>query len=246
MLRQEWTLRAAPRAGCRLLALAFFVFVGHIPSAAAAPPDEIASPASAKSCEVRDFDILVDRRRTGTHRLTITTAGSVTTTQVESDVHINLVVYSYTYKFRATEVWRENRLAQLDVQCDDGGKRKDLTARVEGDISRVTLNGRAHQTDRGQISTAYWQLPAGEAPPQSVSILDVNSGLAKPATLERVGKTTVQVEGQSLDCQHIKIGEPVPTELWFDDQNRLVRQTSVVEGHPTELRLRRIHQPGVP
>ena len=239
MLSHEW----APCAWNRpvFLALVFFAAEWNAFTASAAPPSEASSsPTTSQTCEVRDFDILVDHKPTGNHRLTITSDGKVTTVQVESNVKIDFVVYVYTYKFRATEVWRENRLAQLDVRCEDGGKHTALTAKIDGETSRVTLNGRPQQTARGVMTTAYWKLPPGEDQTRTVSMLDVETGIAKPATIQRLGRTTLKVEGRPMTCRHFKVSGTSPAELWFDQQSRLVRQTSVEDGHPVELRLRRI------
>ena len=45
-----------------------------------------------------------------------------------------------------------------------------------------------------------------------------------------------------MACRHFKVTGSSPADLWFDEQDRLVRQKSVEEGHPIELRLRRIRE----
>ena len=206
----------------------------------AAPPVPVASVT--KMSEVREFDILVDDKLAGTHRLSISSRGDVTTARIESDVKIDLIVYVYTYKFRATEVWREDRLAQIDVHCADGGKRTALTAKSDGVNCQVVLNGRQQVTDRSTMTTAYWRLPAAVDQQRAVSILDVETGIAKLGTIERIGRATLKVEDRPIACRHFNVTGSSPADLWFDDQDRLVRQKSVENGHPTELRLRRIRE----
>ena len=205
-----------------------------------APP---AAPASAaRMSQVREFDILVDGKPAGTHRLSICTQGDVTTTRVESDVRIDLIVHVYKYKFRATEVWRADGLSQIDLQCEDGGKRTSLTAKLDDANCRVSMNGRQQVTDRSALTTCYWRLPAAVDQKQAISIFDVETGLAKPGTIEHISRATLKVGDRPMACRHFKVTGSSPADLWFDEQDRLVRQKSVEEGHPIELRLRRIRE----
>ena len=89
----------------------------------AAKTEAVAKPGSArKSVEVRDFEVRVDKRLVGTHRLTTTTEGDTQEVALQTDVRVSVVVYTYVFKFRGTEVWRDNRLQSSDIQCEDGGK----------------------------------------------------------------------------------------------------------------------------
>ncbi len=221
-----------------LVSLCLHATCGSVVSSAAPPATAV---SAVRTDELREFDIFVDGKFAGTHRLGISSSpGAVTTARIESDVKINFIVYAYTYKFRATEVWRDDGLAQIDVGCEDGGKKTTLTAKSEGAHCRVVLNGRQQVTDRSVMTTAYWRLPPEVDQKRVVSILDVETGVAKPGVVERIGRTTLKVNGRPMVCRHYKVTGPSPAELWFDEQDRLVRQTSVEEGHPMELRLRRI------
>lgn len=223
-----------------LLAFACLIAVWNPVDGSAAPPAVAASTAAMT--EVREFDVLVDNKLAGTHRLSITSQGDVTTTRVESNVKINFVVYVYTYRFRATEVWRADGLTQIEVRCEDGGKKTALTAKTDGSHCQVVLNGRQHVTDRSTLTTCYWRLPAPIDQQRAVSIFDVETGLTTSGTVERIGRVTLKIEDRPIACRHFKVTGPSPAELWFDDQDRLVRQTSVEEDHPVELRLRRIRE----
>lgn len=232
----DWGNCASTRLALHAAVCLFVVWNPIVGSAA--PPAVVAS--AAKLSEVREFDILVDDKLAGTHRLSISTQGDVTTTRVESDVKINLIVYVYTYKFRATEVWRADGLSQVDVQREEGGKKTSLTAKADGANCQVVLNGRQQVTDRSAMTTCYWRLPSPVDQKRAVSIFDVETGLTTSGTVERISRVTLKVEDRPVACRHFKVTGPSPAELWFDDQDRLVRQKSVEEGHPTELRLRRI------
>lgn len=209
-----------------------------------------ARPASGKSSkrsetvEVRDFEVRVDRKPAGTHRLTIKSEGDKHEVAFQTDVKMDFLVYAYVFKFRGTEVWHEGRLENADIRCEDGGKKRSFALKTEGTVQQISFNGKPVPTsESGLMTTAYWRLPSAESRKKSLAIVDVDTGSTRNATLSFVGKATISPSGQPLECRQFKIDGPSPAELWFDDQDRLVRQKSVEVGHELELRLKSIRIP---
>ena len=199
------------------------------------------SNESSQSAEIRDFEVRVDNKPAGTHRLTIKTTGDTHEVAFQTDVKMDFVVYAYVFKFRGTEVWRDGRLENTDIRCEDGGKKRSFSLKTEGDVQQVAFNGKpVATTSSALMSTAYWRLPSAESRKKTLTIADVDTGQIRSTTLNAVGKTTISSSGQMLECRHFKIEGPSPAELWFDDQDRLVRQKSVEVGHQLELRLKGI------
>ena len=204
-------------------------------------PSARAKPLNPTATEIRDFEVRVDNRPAGTHRLTIKSAGDEHQVAFHTDVRIDFIVYAYVFKFRGTEAWRDGRIEQADIRSEDGGKKKSFTLRTEGTLQQVSFNGKLlPQSKSGVMSTAYWQLPSKELRTSPLLIMDVDTGQAVDASLKLVGPATVSLKDRSLTCQHYKIDGPSPAELWFDEQHRLVRQKSSEEGHSLELRLLQI------
>jgi len=217
------------------------LFTAWTPVVSTAAPPAVAASSGIPN-EIREFDVLVDDKVRGTHRLAISSKGDVTTTRVETDVKVDLIVYVYAYSFRAKEVWQADKLIQVDTRVEDAGKKTSLTAKADGANCQVVLNGRQHVTDRGAVSTFYWRLPQSVDQKRVLPIFNVDTGLTKPGTIELADRGTLKVDGRAIACRHFKVTGPAPADLWFDDQNLLVRQKSVEDGHPTELRLRRIRE----
>jgi len=199
------------------------------------------SKVTSEPVEVREFEIRVDNRPAGTHSLSIKSAGEMNQVSIQSDVKMDFIVYAYVFKFRATEIWRSGRVERADIRCEDGGKKRSFAMKTEGDVQQVSFNGKpTSESTTGVMTTAYWQLPPSELRTSPMTILDVDTGAIKVATLREIGPDNVTYGNKSIACRHFKIDGPSPAELWFDDQNRLVRQKSIEQGHATELRLKDI------
>ena len=202
---------------------------------------EVKATSQADSVEVRDFEVRVDNKPAGTHRLTIKSDGDTHQVSIQTDVKMDFLVYAYVFKFRGKEVWRDGRVENVDIRCEDGGKKRSFALKTEGEIQQISFNGKSvPATATGLMTTAYWRLPAAESRKKPLAIVDVDTGNMKSATLNVVGKATISHSGQTLECRHFNIDGPSPAELWFDDQDRLVRQKSVEVGHQLELRLKDI------
>ena len=191
--------------------------------------------------EIRDFEVRVDNKAVGTHRLTIKSEGEKQEVGIQTDIRLDFVVYAYVFKFSGTEIWHDGRLAQSDIHVQDGGKKRAFSLKIDGDIQQISFNGkRVAGSSKGVMTTAYWQLPCDEVRTKALPIVDVDSGKTHEATFTEVGPASVSHGGKSLKCQHFKVDGPSPAELWFDEQNRLVRQQSVEAGHTVELKLKQI------
>ena len=191
--------------------------------------------------EIRDFEVRVDNKPAGTHRLTIKSDGDKHEVAFQTDVKMDFVIYAYVFKSRGTEIWRDGRLENAEIRCEDGGKKRSLALKTEGNVQKISFNGKSvSDSAQGLMTTAYWKLPSADVRKNPLTIVDVDSGATRTVTLSPVGRTRIASAGQMLDCHHFKIDGPSPAELWFDEQDRLVRQTSVEVGHELELKLKEI------
>jgi hypothetical protein len=198
--------------------------------------------ASANPVEVREFDVYVDNRNLGTHRLAIRTEGQNHKVDIQTDVKVDVVIYAYVFKLRASENWRDGRLEQSEIRCEDGGKKRSCTLKVEGSKHQIEFNGKpgTPRAQRFAMTTAYWRLPSAELREKAFPIVDIDTGTPREATITLVGPDIVKAGKESVACAHYKIDGPSPAELWFDNQSRLVWQKSIEQGHHTELKLKQI------
>ena len=75
--------------------------------------------STKEAVEIRDFEVRVDNKAAGTHRLTIKSNGDKHEVAFQTDVKMDFVIYAYVFKSRGTEVWRDGRLELLARGLDD-------------------------------------------------------------------------------------------------------------------------------
>jgi hypothetical protein len=194
--------------------------------------------------EVREFDIFVKGKPAGRSTIRIRTAsdGRITA-NTEAKVSLSFVVYTYRYEYHGSETWHNGRLLETQSQAVDDGKRLGVRATVDGQGSRIALVGQPVQ--QGPIlwmTTSYWHLPRIE-PSAALTILDADTGRQLVSRLERVATETFPLAGGRAPCTHYRLIGDANAELWFDASDRLVRQKTVEDGYPTELRLARLTSP---
>jgi len=202
----------------------------------------VPSPAEE---ETREFAVKVKNKPAGHYRMTIVSDQTGTTTMTsEANVDVRQFVVRYTYAYRGTEVWQNGRLIQMDSSANDNGTQFALSVRPNGDALRVQVNGQVHNTKPDVWTTSYWKLAGPQFRNQNLLLLDADTGRDIQAQLRFVGQAVVNVAGEAQNCSHYKItgGRDLNVDVWYDDQERLVRQVSVEQGQQTLLELVRIER----
>lgn len=179
----------------------------------------------AAEVEARDFSITVDGKPSGAYHMNITRQDDGTLVMSgQADVRVKFLIYQSTYAYRGTEVWKNGRLQKLDSSTNDDGKRYVVAAVAEGNNLRIKVNGQERIT-RGDVwVTSYWHLAEARFRNQAVPLIDVDNGKDLNATLQYVGTNALNVSGQVQNCVHYRVTGAVTTDLWYDAQERLVRQ----------------------
>jgi hypothetical protein len=200
------------------------------------------SRAAAADTEVRDFNVLVDGSRAGDYHLTLQRQddGTVTMT-LQSEVRVKVLGVSfYSYTYRGREVWKDGRLRRLDSNGQENGKPFTVSAVPDGGGLRVTFNGQAHAARPDVWTMTYWQLPPAPDRDRPLPLLGCDNGREVDGRLQYLGTERLTVAGQEQACAHYRVTGSTPHELWYDAQERVVRQEWVVDGHKTVLELTRV------
>jgi hypothetical protein len=90
--------------------------------------------------------------------------------------------------------------------------------------------------------TTYWRLPGGAAGDRALTLLDVDTGCARSATLQYLGPSEVGVAGESQIGSRYRLSAGVRIELWYDAAGRLVHQEWDADHHKAVLDLRRVRR----
>jgi hypothetical protein len=201
-----------------------------------------APPAAAADTEVRDFNVVVDGSRAGDYHMTVRRQddGTVTMTNA-SEVRVKLLGVSfYSYAYRGTEVWKDGRLQRLESSGQENGKPFVVAAVPAGNGLRVTFNGQEHTARPDVWTMTYWMLPVAGQRNHALPLLGCDNGRGADGFLQYLGKERRTVAGQEQDCTHYRVTGSTPHDIWYDAQERMVRQEWVVDGHRTLLELTRV------
>jgi hypothetical protein len=190
--------------------------------------------------EVREFEILVKDKPAGTSTIRITNLEDGTT-RVATDVKVklNYLVYVYRYEFHGDETWRGDRLMSAENRATDDGKEFAARLVVNPGGSSIEANGRSRRGPVIAMTTNYWRTP-NLAQGTKINLMNGDRGTVHSVTIGVVGQEQIVVDRQVIECAHYRLGGDLEAELWFDPLNRIVRQKSVEDGYPTEVRLTRI------
>jgi hypothetical protein len=198
--------------------------------------------AVAAESEVRQFNNYIDSRYAGEYRMTIASQddGSVSVTgQAKVDVRVFLV--HYTYSYRGSEVWKDGRLLRFESSANDNGKKFTVAAAAEANGLRVTVNGGRERVLPPNVwTTTYWRLPDVNARGTPLPLLDADTGRDLTGTLQYVGESQVPIGGQMQNCTHYRVTSDVTVDLWYDGQERLVRQAWVEDNRQIVLQLAQV------
>jgi hypothetical protein len=195
--------------------------------------------ASAANIEFRDFTVSVDGKGAGEYRMTITAQDNGTLVMTgKANVTVRKYFLTYTYSYSGVEVWQGKRLLRLESTANDNGKPYTLKAVAEGSALRVEANGQQRSSRPDVWTTTYWQLPEPRFRNGPVPLLDADTGRAIDGRMQNVGATQIQVAGAVQNCPHYRItGDKLQVDVWYDTQERMVRQESLEDGHLTVLEL---------
>ncbi len=197
----------------------------------------------AADIETRDFNVLVDGKPTGEAHITIhTQADGSTVVTSDTDILVKLLIGHYRYAFRGREVWKDGRLVRLDSTCNDDGKLYVLAASAEGDRFRLKVNNQ-EKFVRGDVwLTSYWAEPTGRLN-QEVALLDADTGRELASRVQQIGVEQRTIAGQNVNVTRYRAtGKHGNTDLWYDGNNRLVRQEWTEDNHRMVLELIRLRR----
>src|SRR5262249_26152493 len=152
------------------------------------------------------------------------------------------LIYKYQYTYRGTENWKDGRLLKLESTCNDDGKQFAVSAWADGSVLRVRSTGQERQTRWDVWTTTYWHTPDVRFHNQAVPLLDADTGKDIGAPCQYVGTQQLSVAGEVQNCKHFRLTGGVQVDVWYDAQDRLVREESLEDGHRTLLELVRIRR----
>ncbi|HVW00619.1 MAG TPA: DUF6134 family protein [Planctomycetaceae bacterium] len=212
-----------------VLASLALLFAGPVPSWAADTP-----------AERRHYRVAVDGTDRGRMLMKISVAADGSESmESETEVIANYLVYKYQYTSRGIETWKAGRLQKIEGKANYNGKVYQISGAAQDGKIRLNVN-RQERMVRGDVwPTSYWKLPADARKRKELALIDADKGHDIAARMQFVANETVAVEGRRIACEHYRLSGAVQVDLWYDAEQRLVRQESIESGHKTTITLQR-------
>ncbi|HYV39636.1 MAG TPA: DUF6134 family protein [Gemmataceae bacterium] len=206
-----------------------------------------ASWAAAVETELREFNIEVDGKPAGQYTMKITKQDDgVLSMKADADIKFKYLfgTSTYTYSYDGVEHWKSGRLLQLSSKCDDDGTKMQVSAVAAAETLQVTVNGKQRNCRWDVVTTSYWMTPDPRYHDAAVPLLDADTGKEYVGQLKKIGVEAVQVGGQQQNCYHFRVtgGPTTPVDLWYDGQNRLVKQEFTEQGKHVVFVLRAVRR----
>ena len=129
------------------------------------------------------------------------------------------------------------------MQGDGERQTNEVDITVEGKQLRARVNG-ADRAVAGDVWTStFCKLPDAKYHNKQVSVFELDTGKEHQGQLQLVGKEQLTLLGRLQECYHFRYtGGASPTDLWFDQYHRLVRQEFVELGQRTIVQLSSIRR----
>jgi hypothetical protein len=221
-----WTPGVARRAACRWLLGIGLALAGVG-----------LGTVQAGETEVREFAVHVDGKPSGRAIMTIQHHEDGTTVaNCETNVEVRVAFIKYRYSYTGREVWKDGRLQQFSSQCNDDGKQFQVTGVTESQGLRFRVNGQERTMPADSWLSSYWHLPE-KSRHGALAIVDADNGRPLQGRLQHIATVQMTVAGQPQHVNHYRLTGSVQVELWYDGNERLVRQEWVEDGHRTLLEL---------
>tara|TARA_R110002167_G_scaffold69313_1_gene195338 strand:+ start:292 stop:942 length:651 start_codon:yes stop_codon:yes gene_type:complete len=181
-----------------------------------AAPGHAAVPADGKL----DFTVMREGEPIGHHRLRFKPDGAGLQVDIETDVAVKILfVTAYRFEHAGHELWQDGKLVRLWSKTNDDGTAHELSVSGNGDKLDIHSDGAPDHTEPRMVPASLWNedlLTGG-------TILNTLDGRGMAIAVQDLGPDKIRVRGQDRKARHYRITGDLERELWYDEQNVLVR-----------------------
>ena len=175
------------------------------------------------------FDVYLDDKPVGEHRVFVDNMAGEKRVQVEAQFDIKFLgITAYKYRHTADEVWRDKCIVQLVTRTDDNGKKHSVDAQpVAKGLEIKTTEERA--TIDGCVRTfAYWD----PGLLSSQRLLNTQTGEYELTSLRQVGNEPLSFRGKEYGARRyrLSVSNKADIELWYSPDNSWEALETTVSG----------------
>jgi hypothetical protein len=194
------------------------LFIGLTTSFATAAPAEPA--AQAQPDTTLNFAVMRNGTQIGNSTIRLRRDGEETVAEVVTHIQVK-IAYVTVYRFdqNQTERWADGNLVALTSITDDNGTPHKVLVKRKGNTLLVEADGKASEVDPTLTPVSLWN----PSLVQKKLALNPQDGTVTPVSVVDHGEEKLVLEGRPTTAHHYSINTSFPQEVWYDEQNRLVK-----------------------
>ena len=225
---------------CLNSVVCLLALVSQVPRAVSEEPR--AEPAVVEK-QTRVFKISIDGTPRGTLTMLLAKHDDGTETmRGQAELTFDFFVYKYRYTSSGSETWKSGRLLRLANDADFNGDKYIVRAAAQPQELSFQVNGQSQRTAADVWVTSYWREPESQKIGQKLALFDADKGRKLTGTLKRVGQEPLPLDKQTVNATRYQIRGDVEVDLWYGEDNRLMRQHSLESGHRALFELAQINR----
>jgi hypothetical protein len=169
---------------------------------------------------ILNFAVTRNGEQIGSTILKLRRDGDRTVAETATNVQVTIAFITvYRYEQRLTERWVGGRLDALSAVTDDNGRIHRVSATQRGDQLTVNADGRISRVDPAMMPANLWNVSLV----RMTAALDPKDGSVMPVSVVDRGKEQLVVQGRALTAHRYSIRTTIPQEVWYDDNQRLLK-----------------------
>jgi uncharacterized protein DUF6134 len=153
-------------------------------------------------------------------------------------VKFYILFVPHTFTTKTTETWNNGKLVELDADSTENGTRTLVSVRTQQGKLAVIVNSVPRTLLEDAWLSNFWKLADKKHHNAKVPILEPDTGNDMVGDLKFVDKVRIVAANKAIQCYKFRIeGISTPTDLWYDETHRLVREEYTERGQHMVMQL---------
>jgi len=180
------------------------------------------------------FDVTRNGQPFGQHSITVSGAGDLLRAESRVALRANAgPITVYRLEQTCSETWSNGALAGLNCTTLKDGRRTQVRAEVRDGQLRVTGAEGETMFPLGAFPTSWWTRP----PAGTTTLVDTQTGEPMRVRVTNMGREMIDVGGQRIRADRIRVQGTLTADLWYDAEGRWVGCVFTARGQRVEYRL---------
>lgn len=178
------------------------------------------------------FSVIRDGDTIGTHTFTFSTEGDIKKVNVNTEMKVKVAfVTVFNYKHNREEKWKGNQLVGMVSKTDYDGTPHHLNVSQEKEslVLQSSLENRTVNA-KDELPVTLWN--------QNITtkqkLFSALNGEPYNVSFQKIGNENITVNGKAYQTTHYSMTGELARELWYDENNNLVKVSFEKDGTPIE------------